>query len=176
VIHAIANGAADGVKLAINVAAMLIAFLAMIAMFDFLLGWTGGWFGYTGDNAWTLSGVLGRLFAPLAWTMGIPWEDCPDVGQLLGLRVVASEFVAYERLASWLSPDSAVQISERSRAIATYALCGFSTFASIGVQLGGIGPLAPERSGDLACLGLRAMIGGNLAAFMTACVAGILLP
>jgi CNT family concentrative nucleoside transporter len=175
-IHAIANGAADGVKLAINVAAMLIAFLAMIAMLDFVLGWSGSWFGYTGDRTWTLSGALGRLFAPLAWTMGIAWEDCPEVGQLLGLRVVASEFVAYERLATWLQPDSAVAISERSAALATYALCGFSTFASIGVQLGGIGPLAPERSGDLARLGLRAMIGGNLASFMTACVAGIMLP
>jgi CNT family concentrative nucleoside transporter len=108
--------------------------------------------------------------------MGIAWEDCPEVGQLLGLRVIASEFVAYERLASWLDPESTIQIADRSRAIATYALCGFSTLASIGVQLGGIGSLAPERSGDLARFGLRAMIGGNLASFMTACVAGVLLP
>jgi CNT family concentrative nucleoside transporter len=155
---------------------MLIAFLALIAMFDFLLTWSGSWFGYTGENALTLSRLLGRVFAPLAWTMGIPWNDCPEVGQLLGLRVVANEFVAYERLAGWLSPDSAVQISQRSVAIATYALCGFANFASIGVQLGGIGPMAPERCGDLARLGLRAMIGGNLACFMTACVAGVFLP
>jgi CNT family concentrative nucleoside transporter len=175
-IHAAANGAADGVKLAINVAAMLIAFLALIAMFDFVLGWAGSWFGFRGANAWTLAGMLGRLFAPLAWTMGIPWADCPEVGQLLGLRVVASEFVAYDQLAGWLAPDSAVKIGERSAAIATYALCGFATFASIGVQLGGIGPMAPERTGDLARLGLRAMIGGNLACFMTACVAGVFLP
>jgi CNT family concentrative nucleoside transporter len=175
-LDAAANGAADGVKLAINVAAMLIAFLALIAMFDFLLGWTGSWFGLTGDRALTLSGLKGYAFAPLAWTMGIPWSDCPEVGQLLGLRVVANEFVAYERLAVWLGPESAVQISQRSVAIATYALCGFANFASIGVQLGGIGPMAPERCGDLARLGLRAMIGGNLACFMTACVAGIFLP
>jgi CNT family concentrative nucleoside transporter len=175
-IHAAANGAADGVKLAINVAAMLVAFLALIAMCDFLLGWVGAWFGFVGNDAWTLSGLLGRAFAPLAWTMGIVWEDCAEVGELLGLRVVASEFVAYERLAGWLDPESAVKISARSAAIATYALCGFATFASIGVQLGGIGPLAPERSGDLARLGLRAMIGGNLASFMTACVAGMFLP
>jgi CNT family concentrative nucleoside transporter len=175
-LDAAANGAADGVKLAINVAAMLIAFLALIAMFDFLLGWAGSWFGFTGERILTLSGLLGQLFAPLAWTMGIPWSDCPQVGQLLGLRVVANEFVAYEQLSEWLGADSAVKISERSSAIATYALCGFANFASIGVQLGGIGPMAPERCGDLARLGMRAMIGGNLACFMTACVAGVFLP
>jgi concentrative nucleoside transporter, CNT family len=175
-IDAAANGAAEGVKLAINVAAMLIAFLALIAMFDFLLGWVGSWFGFAGENALSLSGLMGQMFAPLAWTMGIPWNDCPEVGQLLGLRVVANEFVAYEQLSQWLAPDSAIKISERSAAIATYALCGFANFASIGVQLGGIGPMAPQRCGDLARLGLRAMIGGNLACFMTACVAGMFLP
>jgi CNT family concentrative nucleoside transporter len=167
-IEAVVVGASDGMKLAINVAAMLIAFLALIAMFDYVLVAIGG-------PSWKLSTLLGYAFAPLAWLMGVERDDCFRIGELLGLRTAANEFLAYEKLAEWAQEGSDVHLSERSRTIATYALCGFANFSSIGIQIGGIGPLAPERQGDLARLGLRAMIGGMLACFMTACVAGILI-
>ena len=177
-VDAVARGAADGVKLAINVAAMLIAFVALIALFNALVGWFGGLFGQT----WSLEAGLGYIFAPLAWLMGIETADCLRAGQLLGLKMVATELVAYQRLSEWIGAaggaDAAadvVRLSDRTVLILTYALCGFANFGSIGIQLGGIGPLAPSRKGDLARLGLRAMLGGTLAAFMTACVAGILL-
>ena len=171
-IHAAAQGAADGAKLAINVAAMLIAFLGLLALLNYCIAWLGGLFG----QSWSLQALLGQLFAPLAWTMGVEWADCQNVGQLLGMKMVANEFpLAYHQLSEWLKEESTVQISARSQMIVTYALCGFANFGSIGVQLGGIGPLAPKRQSDLARLGLRAMLGGTLAAFMTACVAGALL-
>jgi CNT family concentrative nucleoside transporter len=107
--------------------------------------------------------------------MGVERADCLRVGELLGLRVVGNEFIAYQQLSEWMKEGSGVQLSERSRAIVTYALCGFANFGSIGIQIGGIGALAPDRQGDLARLGLRAMLGGVLACFMTACVAGMLL-
>ncbi|MGF1467826.1 MAG: NupC/NupG family nucleoside CNT transporter [Sandaracinaceae bacterium] len=170
VIDAAAGGAADGMKLAVNVAAMLLAFLALVAMLNFLLGlvtapWTG--------TPWTLEGILGVLFWPLAWAMGVPTGDCGAVGRLLGEKIVVTEFVAYVHLAETLGEEGA--LSSRGALIATYALCGFANFGSIAVQLGGIGGIAPERRADLARLGLRAMVGGSLAAFMTACVAGLLL-
>lgn len=170
-IHAASIGAADGVKLALNVGGMLIAFLALIAMADGGLGWIGERFG----QEWSLELALGYAFAPFAWLMGVEWKDCMRVGELLGLKMVANEFVAYERLARWIVPGSDVSISERSQVIATYALCGFANFGSIGIQIGGIGGIAPDRQADLARLGFRAMLGGTLAAFMTACVAGVLL-
>lgn len=170
-IHAAANGAADGVKLAINVAGMLIAFMALIAMFNGLIGWVG--VKINPEYKWSLEAILGFIFYPIAWVIGVASQDCDRIGQLLGIRLIASEFNAYTQLSEWLRAE--VPMEARSVALATYALCGFSTFASIGIQLGGIGPLAPERTGDLAKLGLRAMLGGNLASFMTACVAGLLL-
>jgi CNT family concentrative nucleoside transporter len=170
-IHAAARGAADGAKLAVNVAAMLIAFLALIALANAIIGWAGRIFG----QIWSLELGLGYLFAPLAWLMGVEPNDCFNVGVLLGKKLVANEFIAYQELAVWIQPDSAVRLSARSQLIATYALCGFSNFASIGIQIGGIGPLAPQRQADLARLGLRAMLAGTLACFMTACVAGTLL-
>jgi CNT family concentrative nucleoside transporter len=187
VIEAIAIGTLEGLKLALNVAAMLIAFLALLTMADALIGWAGhalhdlgeherlGWFqpGWTFD--WSLSGIFSGLFAPIAWTMGIPWADCPESGQLLGQKMVANEFVAYAQLSEWLKSDSAVNLSPRTIAIMTYALCGFANFSSIGIQIGGIGGIAPSRQRDLAQLGLRAMLGGALANFMTACIAGMLL-
>jgi concentrative nucleoside transporter, CNT family len=171
-IHAAANGAADGVKLAINVAGMLIAFMAIIAMCDGLIGWIGTLI--NPDYRWSLSAGLGYLFYPFARLMGMPEADCSRMGELLGIRLIASEFNAYSTLSEWIKPGG-IELTERSQALVTYALCGFSTFASIGIQIGGIGPLAPERTGDLARLGLRAMLGGNLASFCTACVAGLLL-
>jgi CNT family concentrative nucleoside transporter len=172
VLEATAIGASDGMKLALNVAAMLIAFLALIKMIDLSVAWAGSWF----DREWSLGLALGYVFAPFAWLMGIPWNECMPAGNLLGIRMVANEFIAYEQLSRWMQPGSAVQLSERTELVLTYALSGFANFGSIGIQIGGIGAIAPERRADLARLGFRAMLGGTLACFMTACVAGILLP
>ena len=164
VIEAAANGASEGVKLAINIAAMLIAFLGLIMFTDIILQGIGGWFGIE----LSLSRIFGTLFFPLAWVMGIEQADCLVAGDMLGQKMVLNEFVAYYSLLG------AEGLSDRTRTILTYALCGFSNFGAIGIQLGGIGPLAPSRKGDLAQLGLRAMLGGMLAACMTACIAGML--
>ncbi|MCA9109866.1 MAG: NupC/NupG family nucleoside CNT transporter [Planctomycetaceae bacterium] len=171
IVEAAAAGATDGMKLAINVAAMLIAFLALIAMGDAIIGWVGQWFG----QEWTIAKLLGYAFAPLAWTMGIESKDCFAAGELLGLKMMATEFVAYLKFSEWMQPESTVQLSERSRVIMTYALSGFANFGSIGIQIGGIGGIAPGRRADLARLGFRAMLGGTLACCMTACVAGVLI-
>ena len=175
VIEAAAQGATDGMKLSLNVAAMLIAFLALIAMLDAMIAWAGVPLGFVGEQQLTLATILGYLFAPLAWLMGIEGRDCLRAGELLGLKMAANELVAYARLSEWLRPNSGVELSERTQLILTYALCGFANFGSIGIQIGGIGGIAPTRRADLAKLGLRAMLGGTLAAFMTACVAGVLL-
>ncbi|HLQ43116.1 MAG TPA: NupC/NupG family nucleoside CNT transporter [Planctomycetaceae bacterium] len=173
VIEAAAEGASDGLKLALNVAAMLIAFLGLIAMLDWCLASVGRLYF---DQTWSFATVLGYLFWPLAWVMGVPSQDCMPVGELLGIRIVANEFIAYEKLADWIKhPEQTVALTQRSRVLLTYALCGFANFGSIGIQIGGIGALAPDRRSDLARLGLRAMLGGTIACFMTACVAGVLL-
>lgn len=173
VIEAAADGASEGLKLALNVAAMLIAFLGLIAMLDWMLGSLGEiCFG----QKWSFSILLGYLFSPLAWLIGVPRTDCVRVGELLGVRMATNEFVAYQMLADWINdPSKGVALTERSRTLLTYALCGFANFGSIGIQIGGIGALAPERRGDLARLGLRAMLGGTIACLMTACIAGVLL-
>ena len=174
VLEAIANGTTGGLQLALNVGAMLLVFLALISLVNLLVGWTGAQFGFvtgTGDEAkplWSLEAALGWLFQPIAWLIGVAWEDCRAAGELLGLKMAANEFVAYGRLPS-------AEMSDRSRQLMTYALCGFANFSSIGIQLGGIGGIAPERRGDLARLGLRAMLGGTLVAFINACVANIML-
>lgn len=171
VFEAAASGASDGLKLALNVGAMLLAFTALMALADGLLEWCGGRFG----QQWSLGAMLGHLFRPLALVMGISWEDSRNAGELLGLKMVANELVAYERMSGWMKSGSGIALSERSVVILTYALCGFSNFASIGIQLGGIGGLVPERRSDLAAIGFRAMLGGTLACCMTACIAGVLL-
>lgn len=169
VIEAAANGAATGVKLAINVAAMLIAFVGLIAMADFALSLIP-----IAGEPLSLSRLFGWIFSPIAFAMGIPWKEAPLVGRLLGEKMVLTEFIAYINLGKLTAgPDP--QLSARSAIIASYALCGFANFASIGIQLGGIGGIAPSRMSDLASLGLRAMIAGSLAAFMTATIAGVLL-
>ena len=172
IIEAAANGASEGMKLAINIAAMLIAFLALIMFVDILLQGFGKLIGME----LTIAMVFGFVFAPLAWLMGITPDDCLVAGDLLGQKMVVNEFLAYLSMADvpvqGNAPDKAA-ITERTRVILTYALCGFSNFGAIGIQIGGIGPLAPERKGDLAQLGLRAMFGGMLAACMTACIAGM---
>lgn len=177
-LDAAATGASDGMKLALNVAAMLLAFLALIAMLDAGVGWVGTLLGFvteTGESRWSLAALLGNLFAPLAWLMGIESRDCLRAGELLGLKTVANEFIAYERLGTWLDDDSEVQLSERTVRILTYALSGFANLGAIGIQIGGIGGIAPDRRGDLAQLGFRAMVGGVLACCMTACVVGVLV-
>jgi CNT family concentrative nucleoside transporter len=169
VIEAAANGASQGVQLAINVGAMLMAFVALVALLNFLLGWTGGVLGYP---ELSLQGMLGFVLRPLAWVMGVPWEDTAYVGSLIGIKATLNEFVAYAQLGADLGAGQALQ--PRSVIILTYALLGFANFSSIAIQIGGIGGLAPERKSEVAGLGLRAMIAGNLAAFMSASLAGML--
>ncbi len=181
VLEAVANGAVGGLQLALNVGAMLIVFLALIALINLILGSVGTYFDYVAANGekvhhvWSLNAALGWLFQPFAWLMGIAWHDCSRAGELLGLKMAANEFIAYGQMAEWTKGGSTAQISERTREIMTYALCGFANFSSIGIQLGGIGGIAPDRRGDLAKLGLRAMLGGTLVAFINACVANIML-
>jgi CNT family concentrative nucleoside transporter len=173
VLGALARGTTDGLGLALNVAAMLISFLAILALLDGILGGIhtllDDWWGITYFPE-SLQVVLGWFFRPLAWLMGIPWNDAGTIGGLLGLRVVTNEIVAYIELAKVKD-----MLDPRSYAIATFALCGFANLGSIGIQIGGIGALAPDRRDDLARLGLRAMIAATLANFMSACIAGILL-
>lgn len=164
---AIARGTTDGLGMALNIAAMLISFLALIALLDGLMG------GIHGHVHWfpaSLESVLGTLFAPIAWVIGIPWHDCTAIGNLLGVRMVLNELVAYSMLGA-----QKTALDPRSVTIATFALCGFANFSSIGIQMGGIGALAPNQKGQLAKLGLRAMLAGTMANLMSASIAGMLL-
>lgn len=165
-IDALCRGSTDGLFLSLNVLAMLIAFVALVALANFLFAKFFSLFGIT----LTLQQALGYLNAPFAWLMGIPWKDCPVVGEMLGERIVLNEFVGYLHLT-----QAKAQLDERSFTLATYALCGFANFGSIAIQIGGIGALAPERRADLARLGFRAMIGGLLATYLTACLVGVLI-
>ena len=177
VIDAAARGASDGMQLALNVGAMLIAFLGLIYMLDSSLATLTEWitFKATGTgHRLTFTQMMGWFSQPFAWLMGIENKDLPFAGQVLGTRIVGNEFIAYLQLDPKVNPDLA--ISERTKTILTYALCGFANVGSIGIQLGGLGPLAPDRRADLVSLGVRAMIGGLLACYMTACLAAILIP
>lgn len=167
-LDAACTGAAEGLKLALNVAAMLIAFIALVSLVNVLLGVFGGWLGLE----LSFEGILSVVFSPLAFLMGVPWAECAAVGRLLGEKMVINEFLAYIHLSDMMK---AGELSDRAVLISTYALCGFANFSSIAIQIGGIGALAPERKSDFALVGMRSMIGGTLAAFMTACIAGILL-
>ncbi|MEY3328210.1 MAG: hypothetical protein RLZZ115_1091 [Cyanobacteriota bacterium] len=182
-IDAAATGASDGMKLALNVAAMLIAFLGLLALINGILQWLGSFWGMP---SLSLEGIFGYLFAPVAWLMGIPIADCLQVGVLLGKKTVLNEFIAYLDLKQLIENSQQIAqgkggentlstISERAIIISTYALCGFSNIGSIAIQIGGISAIAPERQADVARLGIRAMIAGSIACFMTACIAGILL-
>ncbi len=171
VIEAAANGAADGVKLALNVGGMLLAFFALITMINFPLAWIGqvtGIESLIGEQL-SMSIILGYVLSPLAWIIGIPWSEAHLVGGLIGEKIVINEFVAYMHLG-----EIKETLSEHSVLISTYALCGFANFSSIAIQLGGIGGLAPSRRPDIARLGLRAVMGGTLATMMTATIAGVL--
>ena len=171
VMEAAATGATDGMKLAINVAAMLIAFVGLVAMAD----WGMGLLPEVAGAPLSLSRVLGWLFTPIALAMGIPWDEAGIVGGLLGEKLVLTEFLAYIHLGQIMEAESPV-LSQRSAIICSYGLCGFANFASIGIQLGGIGGIAPQRMSELASLSLRAMVAGSLAAFMTGTIAGVLIP
>jgi CNT family concentrative nucleoside transporter len=167
VVDAAASGAADGLKLALNVGAMLLAFYALIHLLDFGLLKAGGLFG---AEDFGLKKILGYAFAPLALVMGVETGDVLSVGYLLGTKISLNEFVAFVQLGQWQD-----QLSPRSFSIATYALCGFANLSSIAIQIGGIGGIAPERRHDLARIGVRAMFAGALASWLTASVAGILV-
>ncbi len=194
VIEAAANGISDGLKLAINVAAMLIGFIALIAVVDVLLNWLdrlidgfllgGAWVAYNsgamspavGEHVGVFPGSLQTLFGsalrPLAFLMGVPWSDAAQVGNLLGIKLSLNEFVAYGQLGAYIAQDS---LSERATVIATYALCGFANFSSIGIQIGGISAVAPSRKSELALVGLKAMLGGAIVSCLSATIAGLLL-
>lgn len=167
-IDALCTGAGDGMKLAINVAAMLIAFTSFVAAANWLLGWAVGHVGWQTDRP--LQFVLGYLNAPFAWMMGVPSKDILSVGQILGERIVLTEFMGYISLSG-----QQANLDERSYTLATYALCGFANIGSVAIQIGGIGALVPARRPDLVRLGVKAMIGGLFACYMTACVIGVLL-
>ncbi len=161
-LDALGRGATEGLKLAANVAAMLIAFVSVVAMINFLLGGFGT----------SLQEIMGLLFKPLAWTMGVPWSEAQIMGTLMGEKLALTELIAYNDLKTYISTE---QISKRTAIIASYALCGFANFGSIGIQIGGLGSIAPERRSDLAKLAFKAMIGGALASWITASIAGILI-
>ena len=177
VIDAAAAGAGDGLRLALNIGAMLLAFIALIAMVNAPLTWLGE---ITGIQAaigrpLDLATIFGWVLAPIAWLIGVPWQDAGVVGSLNGQKVVINEFVAYLQLADIVNGRvEGVTLSDQGRLIATYALCGFANFSSIAIQIGGIGGLAPERRQDLARFGLRAVLGGTIATLMTATIAGVL--
>jgi len=169
IIDAASRGAADGLQLALNVGGMLIAFLGLIALLNGILGVVHA----TRAFGWlpgTLQGILGRIFAPVAWLLGVKWRDCASVGNLLGTRLILNEFVAYADLGK-----IGKALDPRSFTIATYALCGFANLSSVAIQVGGIGALAPSRKSDLARLGLKAVACGTMANFMSACIAGMLV-
>ncbi len=166
-IGAISRGTSDGLHMALNIAAMLIAFLALVALADGIMGGIHHWISWFPAS---LESVFGAIFSPIAWVIGVPWHDCPAIGNLLGTRMVLNELVAF----SMLGPQKAV-LDPRSFTIATFALCGFANFSSIGIQIGGIGALAPNKKGELARLGFRAMLAGTMANLMSASIAGMLL-
>jgi CNT family concentrative nucleoside transporter len=177
VIEAAASGASQGVSLAINICGMLIAFIALISLFNGLLGWVGGYIGFAKigpgvDPATTLSlqYLFSKILWPLAWVMGVPASDCSKVARLIGFKTVINEFVAYAEM----SKIPMAEWTEKGRLIASFALCGFANFSSIGIQIGGIGGLAPSRKSDIARLGMWALLAGSLATFMSATIAGIL--
>jgi concentrative nucleoside transporter, CNT family len=177
VIDAAASGAGDGLRLALNVGAMLLAFIALIALINAPLTWFGeatglaGWLGRPTD----LAALLGLVLAPIAWLIGVPWADAQVVGGLIGTKVVLNEFVAYANLGEILAGNvEGVALSPQATLIATYALCGFANFSSIAIQIGGIGGLAPERRSELARFGLLAVLGGSIATLMTATIAGVI--
>ncbi|MBZ9629228.1 Na+ dependent nucleoside transporter [Salegentibacter sp. LM13S] len=183
ILDAIANGTTEGLKLAANVAAMLLVFIAFIAMINYVLNWTGSWTGInaflaenTPYSGFSLEAILGTIFAPLMWLIGVAKEDMMLMGQLLGIKLAASEFVGYVQLADLKNTANALSLSyEKSVIMATYMLCGFANFASIGIQIGGIGSLAPGQRKTLSEFGMKALIGGTIASLLSATIAGMII-
>src|SRR6056297_2509268 len=183
ILDAIANGTTEGLKLAANVAAMLLVFIAFIAMINYVLNWTGSWTGLnailaenTPYSGFSLESILGIIFAPLMWLIGVAKEDMMLMGQLLGIKLAASEFVGYVQLADLKNTASGVHFTyNKSVIMATYMLCGFANFASIGIQIGGIGSLAPGQRKVLSSFGMKAVLGGSLASLLSATIAGMIL-
>jgi len=183
-IDAATRGTSEGLTLAVNVGAMLIAFTALIALLNAVVGWLTGHMhlgaattladGSVVYSGWSIEQMLGVLCAPLAWLCGIPWKDCPHVGSLIGMKTVLNEFIAYNDMSRRFADDTNY-LSPRSALITVYALCGFANFASVGIQIGGISVLAPSRRHDLSRIGLLAMVGGALATLMGACVVGVMV-
>jgi CNT family concentrative nucleoside transporter len=171
-IDALCTGASEGVMLSINVMGMLIAFVAVVALMNGLIVWPQRALGLT--SPYTIQQMLGWVNAPFAWIMGVPWKDCPFIGEILGERIVLNEFVGYLNLSDYVKahPDA---VDPRSVTLASYALCGFANFSSIAIQIGGIGALAPDRRHDLARLGLRSMLAGLIACYLFAAVVGVLI-
>lgn len=169
VMEAFGEGASDGMKLMLNIAAMLLVFVAAVAMINAFLGFVGSWMNLPDLS---LQKVLGLVFAPLAWCLGVTWSDAEILGTLLGEKIVLTELIAYQHL-SQIAPGP--EFSERARIIASYALCGFANFASVGIQMGGISGMVPERKQDISALAMKAMVGGALASWLTASIAGLLL-
>jgi len=183
ILDAIANGTTEGLKLAVNVGAMLLVFVAFIAMFNGILGKLGEW---TSINLWvaanstytklSLESILGTVFAPLMWLIGVAREDMMMMGQLLGIKLVASEFVGYIQLADLKDVSKVAHLKyEKSIIMATYMLCGFANFASIGIQIGGIGSLAPGQRKTLSKFGMKALLGGTIASLISAAIAGMII-
>ncbi|MDG2949784.1 NupC/NupG family nucleoside CNT transporter [Exercitatus varius] len=172
ILDAAAGGASSGMQLALNVGAMLIAFVALIALINGILGGVGGWFDMP---ELSLGMIFGWVFKPLAWLIGVPWEEANIAGQMIGTKLAINEFVGYMEFAKYLSPESAVQLGDKTKAIITFALCGFANFSSIAVLIGGLGGMAPNRRGDIARLGIKAVIAGSLANLMSATIAGLFI-
>ncbi|MDO9848670.1 NupC/NupG family nucleoside CNT transporter [Glaesserella parasuis] len=172
VLDAAAAGASSGMHLALNVGAMLISFIALIALINGVLGAVGGWFGYEGLN---LGLILGWIFKPLAWAIGVPWNEAEVAGQMIGLKLAINEFVGYLEFAKYLGPEAPMALTDKTKAIVTFALCGFANFSSIAVLIGSLGSMAPNRRGDVARLGIKAVIAGSLANLMSAAIAGLFI-
>jgi CNT family concentrative nucleoside transporter len=168
IVDAAARGAGEGLQLALNVGGMLIAFVAIVSMCDKGVSWLGGLVGHPG---WSLGRLLGTPLTPLAWVMGVPWREAPFVGQLLGTKTVLNEFIAYQMMTS-----HPAELSVKSARIASFALCGFANFGSLAIVLGGVGGMVPERRSDLARLGIRSIVAGSLATFLTGTIAGLVAP
>lgn len=172
VLEAAAVGASSGMQLAMNVGAMLLAFIALIALLNGIIGGVGGWFGYGELNLQT---ILGWIFRPLAYVIGVPWNEAEVAGSMIGQKLVLNEFVAYVDFVKYLGPDSPMVLADKTKAIITFALCGFANFSSIAILIGGLGTMAPNRRRDIARLGIKAVIAGSLSNLMSAAIAGLFI-
>lgn len=172
VLDAAATGASTGLQLALNVGAMLLAFIALIALLNGIIGGIGGWFGY---GSLTLQEIFGWIFRPLAYIIGVPWKEAEVAGSLIGQKIVINEFVAYADFVKYLGPDAPVALGAKTQAIITFALCGFANLSSIAILIGGLGTMAPNRRKDVARLGIKAVIAGSLSNLMSATIAGLFI-